>query len=71
MEEGAVEVDESGLFVGFGVVEDRLEPGLVRLVFDCDDRGRDFGDPLEEGKFDAGCLCFEIGAHTVDFFLGG
>ena len=36
-QDGPIEVYESGLFVAFGVVEDRLEAGVVRLVSDCDD----------------------------------
>ena len=70
-EDDAVEEDEGGLFVGFGVVEDGLKAGVVGGVFDCDDCGGDFGDPLLEGEFDACGVGFEVGAHVVGFVVAG
>ena len=70
-EDDAIEEDEGGLFVGFGVVEDGLETGVVGRVFDRDDGGGDFGDPLLQGEFDARGVGFEVGAHGVGFVVAG
>ena len=68
-ENGAVEVYEAGLLVGLGVVEDRLQAGVISRVLNGDDRGGDLGDPLVEGELDARGIGLEVGAHAVGLLL--
>ena len=70
-EDDAVEEDEGGLFVGFGVVEDGLEAGVIGGVFNRDNCRGDFGNPLLESEFDASGVGFEVGAHGVGFVVAG
>ena len=70
-EDGAVEEDEARLAVGLGVVEDRLQAGVVGRVFGGHDGRGDFGHPLVQREFDARGVGFEIRAHVVGFVVAG
>ena len=70
-EDDAVEEDEGGLFVRFCVIQNTLESGVVRGVFNGDDGRRDFGDPLLQREFDTCGICFEICAHGIGFVVAG
>jgi len=71
-----VEVDEGGLAVGLGVVEDAAEGGVGGVVGGGGRDARDAGDPGREGVLDGGAGGVELGAvdgcfERVSGFLGG
>ena len=70
-EDVVVEVHEGRLLVGVGVVEERLQAGVIGGAVEGDQGGGDFGAPLVEAELDVGDAGVELGPHGCRLVLAG